>query len=148
MRPFKWWKEKSVAETSSRPATDGTRSIMWLEDGESRGGGSRTAGVPQDRALTSPECLKSCSLRLALAPELRMNSYPVAPYHCFLLPALFQPPRPVAMVTYIGTARQALEHFITALPQSHSNRCATSAFGFPLGNHTCLLAQASSPEDP
>lgn len=63
-----------MAETSSRTATDGTRSIMWLEDGEPRGGRSKTAGVPQAR-----ECLKSCSLRLALAPELRMNSYPVAP---------------------------------------------------------------------
>lgn len=90
------------------------RLLMWLEDGEPRGGGSRTAGVPQARDLTSPEYLKSCSLRLALAPELRMNSYPVAPYHCFLLPALFQPPLPVAVVTYTGTAWQALEHFTTA----------------------------------
>lgn len=53
MRPFKWWKEKSVAGTSSRLAADGTRSIVWLENGEPRGGRSRTAEVPQARDLTS-----------------------------------------------------------------------------------------------
>lgn len=54
------------------------------------------------------------------------------------------------MVTYTGypAALQTLERFTAALPQNHSNCLQTSAFGFPLGTHTSLLAQVPSPEDP
>lgn len=80
--------------------------------------------------------------------ELRVNSFPVAPYHSFLLSALFHPPRPVAVVTYLRAAQQALEHFTTALPQSHSNRWANFCFWLSPGEARFPRAQAPSPEGP
>lgn len=38
MRPFKWWKRKSVAGTSSGQAADGTGSTVWPKGGEPREG--------------------------------------------------------------------------------------------------------------
>lgn len=92
---------------------------------EPGGGGSSTAGCPGQGLddLKPPGCWGLCRLRLALAPELHLNSYPAAlpQGFSFLLSAPFPPPRPVAVVTSLGQAQRALEHFTTALPQSHSN---------------------------
>lgn len=95
--------------------------------------------------LKPPEGLRPCALRPALAPELRVNSYPVAsPPEASFFSAPVLPTPPCCMVTYTccPAALQALEHFTAALPRSHSNHsanfCFWRSFGdprFPLGTN-------------
>lgn len=127
---------------------------LWPEGGSSvEEEGAGQLGRP-GWGLKTPEGLRPCAPRPALAPELHVNS----PCHQRPRPALWlpfffsgsPPPHPVAMVTYTcyPAALQTRERFTAALPQNHSNCLQTSAFGFPLGTHTSLLVQVPSPEDP
>lgn len=101
--------------------------------------------------LKPPEGLRPCALRPVLAPELHVNSYPVAspPRLLFFLPQ-FSPPHPVAWLC-THAAQLPCKHWSISLqpcPEAIATTRQTSAFGFPLGTHASLLAQVPSPEDP
>lgn len=105
--------------------------------------GAGQLGYP-DRDLKSSVPSEACSGPGAAAVE----SLPCcSPYSFLFLPYFTHP----ALLPWLPTLAQPSKHWSISpqpCPKAIATAGQTSAFGFPLGNHTSLLVQAPDPEGP